>query len=203
MSPLSEYQGNVSKELRSGKQLVQVPLLCLLLYSEPSISLHSRPSNSVFLRQPLICSLLFFSWKDWQVIRCPLCVSAKLALFPKSQLGHTVWHACFLRQGKRILKLRLSQILQMYGHHTDLRVFCVLYSVAVTFLHIRTKERDLDTPHSWLDMQLNSVMSPYSQHLSTNVIEKWRLIVHLEASQGYVITLFGMIFLQIVAHSIQ
>ena len=141
------------------------------IQSHPYLCLHDLQIQC-FLGSLWFALFLSFSWQDWQVIRCPLCVSAKLALFPKSQLGHTVWHACFLRQGKRILKLRLSQILQMYGHHTYLSVFCVLYSVAVTFLHIRTKERDLDTPHSWLDMQLNSVMSPYSQHLSTNVIEK-------------------------------
>lgn len=57
------------------------------------------------------------------------------------------------------VKIEIVPNLQMYGHYTYLCVFYVLYSVAVTFLHMRTKERDLDTPHSCLDMQLNSVMS--------------------------------------------
>lgn len=46
------------------------------------------------------------------------------------------------------VKIEIVPNLQMYGHYTYLCVFYVLYSVAVTFLHMRTKERDLDTPHS-------------------------------------------------------
>lgn len=44
------------------------------------------------------------------------------------------------------VKIEIVPNLQMYGHYTYLCVFYVLYSVAVTFLHMRTKERDLDTP---------------------------------------------------------